>query len=267
MPELPEVETVKNVLTPLLIGAIVTDVTVVKESVIATPLKSFKDELVGSRFLDVKRRGKYLIFVTDKRYLTVHLRMTGSLLSAPPSFPMLPHTHVVIRLSNGRELRFTDPRRFGRLWLSDRPGGITAGLGPEPFEDGFDGVYLRKNFGGKRSAVKSALMDQGLVAGIGNIYADESCFAAGILPFRAAGSLDEGECARLAAAVKAVLTGAIDSLRVDEESYLAAKGRPYGNAYLDVYGRADKRCRRCDGVVERTTIAGRSSYYCPDCQR
>ena len=239
MPELPEVEMVRQVLEPQLCGRCLAGLILNRPEVIAQPgPEIFTQRVAGRRVNELGRRGKYLL----------------------------------VRLDSGDTLRFIDTRRFGRLWLipaggEDEVDGIVR-LGPEPFDVSFDASYLRTKCGSSRRGIKTCLLDQRVVAGIGNIYADEILFAAGIAPNRPAADLSETEWQRLAQAVPAVLSAAIVKNRMTPEQYLAGGGREYrSDRSLNVYGREGAACPVCSAPVIRRTLAGRSSYSCPRCQK
>lgn len=207
MPELPEIETIKHVIEPQITGLAIEKATVLRPEVIAHPAADeFCKAVTGQTVLAMERRGKYLIFhLTQKSRVILHLRMTGCLLVAPPGCPMERHTHVVLQFSNGMELRFSDTRRFGRFWLipfgeEDTDSGIGK-LGPEPFSAGCNAGYLQARLGKREKAIKACLLDQSVVAGIGNIYSDEILFRANINPARPAGSLTAAEWQCLAAEI------------------------------------------------------------------
>ncbi|MCC8058461.1 DNA-formamidopyrimidine glycosylase [Cloacibacillus sp.] len=272
MPELPEVETVRRILEPQLKGLRIVSVTVNHPAVIARPSPEEFCRLTAGRLISgMSRRGKFLSFCLENGgRIVLHLRMTGSLLLTPPAYPLEKHTHLIFHLDDGGELRFTDLRRFGRFWLiengeEDIFSGINR-LGPEPMDDGFSGDYLMSVFAKRKKAVKSCLLDQEFIAGIGNIYADESLFSAKICPERPASSLTGAEWERLAAAIKEALLLGIEENRMSAEEYLAGKGRGYRSRYLNVYGRAGKPCRICGELLCRSFVGGRGSVYCPKCQ-
>lgn len=273
MPELPEVETVRRVLAPQLGGRRIERMTVYHPDVLAHPAPAaFQRAAEGAAFLSADRRGKYLLFRLDTgATILVHLRMTGQLMVTPSAYPLLAHTHVVFRLDNGDELRYTDVRRFGRLWLlgEEETAAFTglAKLGPEPFDPRCSAAYLRAALGARRLPIKAGLLDQTVVAGIGNIYADESLFAAGLHPRRPAASLQTAEWTRLSAAIPAVLQLAIDQNAMTAAEYLAGEGRTYRDAYFQVYGHEGDACPRCGTPIARIKVAGRSSCFCPHCQR
>jgi formamidopyrimidine-DNA glycosylase len=273
MPELPEVETVRRGLEQNLAGDAIVGVEVLREASIAYPdIESFARELAGHKFGKVLRRGKYLLLKLDGGTgLACHLRMSGRLLvrngKHEPSF-----LRVRILLASGRELHFEDMRVFGRLWF--KPKGksfediipsLTA-LGVEPLTD-LSGSYLVQAFSGKAQAVKTALLDQHIIAGVGNIYADESLFLSGLHPTLAAGSLSAAQLERLADNVVAVLEAAIKSGGSSLRDYTDANG-VNGNYQRQawVYGRKGEPCRQCGSAIERIKLNGRSSHFCAKCQ-
>lgn len=274
MPELPEVETVRRVLEPQISGASIQNVTVSRPEVVARPAaEPFCERLTGQSISRMSRRGKFLtVHLESGDSFTLHLRMTGCLLAAPPDCPVEKHTHIVFRLDNGLELRFSDARRFGRFWLigageKDTYSGIDK-LGPEPFDDGLTAEYLEARLGERKKPIKECLMDQRVIAGIGNIYADEILFSAQIHPRRPAGSLTADEWERLAKSIPEVLACFIEKNTVTPEEYLQSKGKDYRNTpFLQVYGHEDDPCPVCKAGLCRLVIGGRSSTYCPACQK
>lgn len=219
MPELPEVETIRRVLEPQVKGLSITAVTVNRPEVIGHPTaEEFCQVLMGQTICAMTRRGKFLSVLLDSGdYFTLHLRMTGCLLLTPADYPAEKHTHIVFHLSSGDELRFSDTRRFGRFWLfckgeSDTYSGMDK-LGLEPFDAGLTADYLQQHFGKRKKAVKECLLDQSVIAGIGNIYSDEILFAAKIHPARPANSLSKTEWEHLAAVVSERLAYFIEKKR------------------------------------------------------
>lgn len=273
MPELPEVETVRRVLAPQLQGLTVQTVTAHRPEVVAHPdAATFCRVLAGQTIADLARRGKFLRILLDSGdQVVLHLRMTGCLLLTPAACPPEKHTHVVFHLSSGDELRFSDPRRFGRFWLlrqgePDTYSGV-AKLGPEPFDSDLTADDLRQRCARRTRAIKECLLDQSVVAGIGNIYADETLFAAGIHPARPANSLSAAEWARLAAEIPRQLAYFTEKNALSPEEYLQSKGQDYRNTpFLQVYGHGGDACPRCGATLCRMVIGGRSSVYCPTCQ-
>ncbi|HWP94888.1 MAG TPA: bifunctional DNA-formamidopyrimidine glycosylase/DNA-(apurinic or apyrimidinic site) lyase [Gammaproteobacteria bacterium] len=270
MPELPEVETTRRGLTPHVVGRTVTAV-VVREARLRWPVPAaLVEQLPGHRITGTARRAKYLLLYTGAGTVIAHLGMSGSLRLLSADTPSRKHDHVDIVLDDGRALRFNDPRRFGTLlWTSDDPlrHALLRGLGPEPLGSDFDGPYLFARSRGRRIAIKPFLMDQKNVVGIGNIYANEALFLAGIRPGRAAGRLSRADCARLARAIKNVLERALAKGGTTLRDYVREDGSPgYFRQYLYVYERDGAPCRRCRTPIKARLQGQRSTYYCPTCQ-
>ena len=273
MPELPEVETIRLVLGPQIKGLTIMSVTVNRPEVISPPTaEGFCQALMGQTIDTMTRRGKFLsVLLNSGDYFVLHLRMTGCLLLTPADYPAEKHTHIVFYLSSGDELRFSDTRRFGRFWLfrkgeSDTYSGMDK-LGLEPFDTGLTAGYLQQHFGKRKKAVKECLLDQSVIAGIGNIYSDEILFAAKIHPARPANSLTKAEWERLAATVPERLAYFIEKNALTPEEYLESKGQDYRNTpFLQVYGRGGEPCPNCGAILCRMTVGGRSCVYCPKCQ-
>ena len=273
MPELPEVETVRRVLEPQLAGRLIKKTVVNRPEVIGWPRpEQFCEGVAEQRITGLERRGKFLLVCLAGGTVVVHLRMTGRLVAVPSGFPEEKHTHVVFHLDNGTELRFIDTRRFGKLWWipdgeEDRFSGLGK-LGPEPFGTAADAGYLQAVCGTRKRAVKECLLDQSIIAGIGNIYADEILFASHIRPDKPARSLSEAEWKSLAKTIPERLNYFIEKNRVTPAEYLAGKGKEYRNTpFLQVYGRKGKPCPVCGAALCRIVIAGRGSVFCPHCQK
>ena len=273
MPELPEVESVRAALAGELAGRRVESVRLSDARCAAWPAaEAFCEGLRGRTFAKLGRRGKFLVAALDDGgKLAVHLRMTGRLLLCDADEATAAHTRAAFLLDDGRELRFVDARRFGRLWLL-RPGeediytGM-AGLGPEPDDPALDAAYLRGVCGKSRRAVKSCLLDQSVVAGIGNIYSDEILHDARIRPDRPACSLSAEEWERLAEAIPRVMRFFTEKNMVTFEEYRQSAGLEYRNTpWLRVYGHAGEACGICGTALERRVIGGRGSVFCPHCQ-
>lgn len=274
MPELPEVETVRRVIEPQIRGLSIQNVVVSRPEVVAYPdadtfAKALKNQVVKG----VRRRGKFLtILLQSGDRVAMHLRMTGCLLFTPPEYEMEKHTHIILQMNNGWELRFADTRRFGRFWYlraeeADTVTGI-QNLGKEPFDADFSAGYLADRLGKRKKSIKECLLDQKAIAGIGNIYSDEILFASGIAPSRLANSLTEEEWEVLANEIPKQLEYFIEKNSLTAEEYLAGKGKDYRNTpYLRVYGRAGKPCQKCGETLQKSVIGGRDSVYCPGCQR
>jgi formamidopyrimidine-DNA glycosylase len=269
MPELPEVETVRRSLLHLR-GRCIERVTVAEPRLRRRIADDFPARLEGRSIADIIRRAKYLLFsLSDGQLLLAHLGMSGALIARPSGAPVEMHDHVRLQVSGGVELVYSDPRRFGLL----RVGYVEdleelAGIGPDPLAATFKLEDLAALARGRRKPVKNLLMDQRALGGIGNIYANEILFAAGIRPSRAAGRLRRDELRRLLAATRSVLRHAIRLGGSSISDYRDGSGRPgYFQLRLRVYDRAGQPCPRCRATVKRKVHAGRSSYYCPVCQR
>lgn len=274
MPELPEVETIKNVIEPQIQGLTIKKAAVRRPEVIAYPAaEEFCKQITEQIISFMERRGKFLmIHLANNSRIILHLRMTGCLLLTPPDDPEEKHTHIIMTLSSGMELRFSDPRRFGRFWLiqngeDDTYSGIGK-LGPEPFSPECSAAYLRERLKKRKRAVKQCLLDQGVIAGIGNIFSDEILFRANIHPSVPANRLTDGEWEILAAEISECLRYYIDKNVISAEDYLETKGQDYRNTpFLQVYGHAGEPCPKCGETLARTVIGGRSSVFCPGCQQ
>lgn len=270
MPELPEVQTILDAIAELILDQPIADVIVGWEGVIdRPPLPVFINDLRGRRVTDVERRGKYMLFhLDDGRWLVMHLRMTGSMRVASPSQPRDKHDHLILKLEDGREWRFNDTRKFGRAYLAWDPAEVTHRLGPEPLSDDFSSPYLAEVLSGRRAPIKSLLLDQRLVAGIGNIYADEALYRARIHPLRPGGSLDVNEVAAVAAAVKSVLAQALTEMGTTLRDYRRPDGSmgSFQNS-LQVFRRTGEPCPTCGAPIRRIIVGGRSTHFCPQEQR
>jgi len=275
MPELPEVETVRRGLNKALKGEEIASVEVLRPLSVGYPdAKKFAKGLAGKAFADVDRRGKYLLInFKDGSGMAVHLRMSGRLLFLKEAKQKGKFLRVAFQLKSGNQLHFEDMRVFGRLWLKGPSKTYeeiipTLGeLGVEPLE-GLTGSHLHKLFKNKKQPIKSALLDQRLIAGVGNIYADESLFRARIHPQTPAGNVTLAECTRLAEEIVGVLNQAIKLGGSSVRDYTDSEG-VNGNYQhtANVYGRKGEPCRVCKKTIERIRIVGRSSHFCPSCQK
>ncbi len=270
MPELPEVETTRRGLEPLIVGKSIESFEI-REPRLRWPVPDDLDEKLGGRpIVRLGRRAKYLLVVTDGGTLVVHFGMSGNLryLSDPRSAAA--HDHVDICLAGGGVVRFNDPRRFGSLHFASEPLGhpLLRSLGPEPLGDQFDGEYLARSCSGRRVAIKQHLMNSRVVAGVGNIYASEALFRAGIHPARQAGRIARRRLHTLADSVRAVLNDAIGEGGTTLRDFVASDGRPgYFRMSLAVYDRENAPCRRCGRPVRMRRLGQRATYYCASCQR
>jgi formamidopyrimidine-DNA glycosylase len=278
MPELPEVETIRRDLEKEVVGACVADVWVSPRwaSLAHTQFpghRAFRQRVVGRRIEQLQRRGKYLIFHLDSGCLVFHLGMSGQLLmtqNAERKTRNAKHLHALFTFTDGRALRFVDPRTFGELRAVSEASEI-AGLrqmGPEPLDPKFTWRQLAQTLQKKQVKVKAALLDQRVIAGVGNIYADEALFESGIHPERLCATLTHDEARRLHRAVKAVLRRAVQSrgTTLTDSRYRDAFGKEGGHR-PQVYGRAGEPCVRCGATIQRGVLSGRSFHFCPQCQK
>jgi formamidopyrimidine-DNA glycosylase len=269
MPELPEVETIARGLAKRISGDVIESVWLgSKPEPLKSPASEIEAALRGKRISTVRRLGKHIVFDLESAsgsasaQWIVHLGMTGSLLVCPPGLELEKHTHAVLQLASGRELRFVDPRRFGRLSVIEK----FEAPGAEPLQIAFDDFAVL--FHKRKTPIKSALLNQSLLSGVGNIYADEALFRARIRPRRRAASLTRDELRRLHQALKTVLKEAIKLGGSSVSDYVDADGEEgFFQLKHRVYGREGKPCRICKTPVKRIVIAGRSSHYCPRCQK
>lgn len=268
MPELPEVQTVVDTLRrALTAGRTVQVVSHLRQDMLRGCDASFPRKLAGRSIEDVSRRGKRIILrLDDGNRFYVHLGMTGRLTVDLPAAPPRAHTHLVVRLLDGREIRFVDPRRFGAIvWLGTEQTDDSR-LGPEPLT--MVAADLASRLAQTRRAVKTALLDQRLIAGIGNIYADEALFAAGIHPIARASRLTDAQVQRLARTIKQVLRRAIRHGGSTLRDYVDANGAGGRFQLLHrVYDREGKPCARCGSAIRRIVLGGRSTHFCPTCQK
>ena len=270
MPELPEVETARRGLRPLVVGQTIRSLAV-REPRLRWPVEPSLDRRLRNRTVrDLSRRGKYLLMSTGDGALLVHLGMSGSLRFLPRRTEPARHDHVDLNFQSGALLRFNDPRRFGSLHWSAAPEThwLLKNLGPEPLGDEFGGDYLWRVSRGRRVAIKTLLMNGRIVAGLGNIYANEALFRAGIHPSRPAGRVSRKRLRRLAGAVEEVLREAIRAGGTTLRDFIGGDGKPgYFQLALDAYGRAGEPCVRCGRPIKVRTVGQRATYYCARCQR
>jgi formamidopyrimidine-DNA glycosylase len=265
VPELPEVETTAHRLEPDLVGRTISAVH------LGWPRHTPEPDLLcsllpGRRVTRIGRRGKFIVIGLDPpdRTLLIHLRMSGRLSIVPAGTEPDPYAHTVLTLDDGHELRFSDTRKFGQLYLPADPNQILGKLGPEPLSAEFTPDWLVEALSGRRRAIKPLLLEQSFVAGLGNIYADEVLFRARIDPRRPANSLANREVQELHAAIRQVLREAIDHQGTSLDWVYPEGGM---EDRLQVYGRADEPCVCCQTPIERIVLGQRGTYFCPSCQR
>lgn len=270
MPELPEVETTRRGIAPHIEGRTVEQV-IVRHSQLRWPVsEELCESACGQIILSVSRRAKYLLLNTAAGTMIIHLGMSGSLRIAKDATPLTKHDHIDICLDSGQRLRYRDPRRFGAmLWTSGDPlqHSLLSSLGPEPLDEVFDGNYLYQRARRRAIPVKQFIMDGHVVVGVGNIYANESLFLAGIHPGRSAGRIGLARYQRLAGLIKSVLAEAIQAGGTSLRDFVNGDGNPgYFSRALQVYGRAGQACIRCQANLKEIRMAQRSTVYCANCQ-
>lgn len=271
MPELPEVEVSRMGIAPHLEGQQIQQV-VVRDKRLRWPIPDAVTNLEGAVIQQVERRAKYLILHTDNGYLILHLGMSGKLRVVPSDSLVVKHDHFDLQLNNGQCLRFNDPRRFGCVLLSQEHPGLDhpllRDLGPEPLTEAFTADYLHAKAQGKQQSVKTFIMDNHVVVGVGNIYANESLFKAGIHPKRAAGKVRLARYQKLVPIIKEILTAAIAQGGTTLQDFTQADGSPgYFKQHLNVYGRGGKQCMVCKSELKEIRLGQRSTVYCARCQR
>jgi formamidopyrimidine-DNA glycosylase len=267
MPELPEVETVKNELIPYVLGRIITGITPVWAGIVKeVPVEEFQKRVTGQKITALSRHGKYLLFhLSNGDKLVVHLKMTGSLIlgtSEPPKY-----TRAIIHLEDGLNIYFRDPRKFGVLKLIKDVSEVKSKLGPEPFDRDFTVKIFAERLKNRKSPIKALLLDQKFLAGVGNMYADEALFAARIHPARISGSLTAEESDRLHHAIRQVLKAGIRNKGASIVTYYHPDGST-GTAHFQfkVAHGMQETCTVCSTPIKRIVVRGRGTYYCPKCQ-
>lgn len=271
MPELPEVETVVRGVRESLVGRTITGVSLDWPAGLVTPDSMlFAARIAGQTVRRVDRRGKYILITLDPDTLIIHLKMTGRLYVVPDAAEQ--HTdrwvHFTFQLDNAHQLRFSDSRKFGRVYLVEDPAQVTGLLGPEPLDEVFTLDLFRARLAGRSGALKPLLLNQMFLAGMGNIYVDEALFASGLHPLRRAGSLDEGDIARLYEAIRCVLDEGVRREGASVNWYRKPDGTK-GSAQngLNVYGRTGLPCPRCGTPVIKIVVGQRGTHLCPTCQK
>ena len=270
MPELPEVETTRRGIAPHVKGQILRDVVVRQPSLRWPVPEDLADKIVGKTCYDVSRRGKYLLLSVDGGAVMIHLGMSGSLRIVAGDEPAMFHDHVDFCLADGRRLRYTDPRRFGSvLWQPEGESHeLLSSLGPEPLTDTFCTTYLLDKAKDKRQPIKSFIMDSKVVVGVGNIYANEALFNAGIHPKRQAGRISAARMNNLVNEIKVVLAQAIEQGGTTLKDFVGGDGQPgYFKQSLNVYGRGGQDCMKCGETLLEVRMTQRTTVYCKHCQR
>lgn len=266
MPELPEVETVRRGLEGVLVGRTISSVRLLRADLRRAMPKDANALLAGQRIIAIRRRAKYLRIETTGPHVLSHLGMTGSWNTSDQPVPLREHDHVVLTFSDGGVATYNDPRRFGMFeWWTEE---AVAELGPEPLGADFNSRVLKQALRGKKAKVKSLLMDQRVVVGVGNIYASEALFRAGVSPLRASGRVTSQECERLVDSVRVVLAEAIavGGSTISDYRQVGGEHGGFQHRFL-VYDKAGAPCPRCQQPIVMRVVAGRSSFFCRRCQR
>lgn len=270
MPELPEVEVCRQGISPHIINQTVTQV-IVRNAQLRWPIPNSVQKMVNHKVETVERRSKYLLIKCSQGTLVVHLGMSGTIRVIEASTPVAKHDHFDLVLASGKVLRLNDPRRFGAvLWFDKHidEQGLLAKLGPEPFSDEFTSGYLYEKSRNRKVPIKTFLMNNHIVVGVGNIYANESLFKAGILPTALACTISKKRFDKLTVIIKEVLAAAIEQGGTTLKDFTQSDGRPgYFAQQLLVYGRAGKKCMVCETILKEVRQSNRSSVFCPTCQK
>ncbi|MBA2878438.1 formamidopyrimidine-DNA glycosylase [Anoxybacillus kamchatkensis] len=270
MPELPEVETVRRTLLPLVVGKTIERVKVHWEKIVQHPdVETFCDRLKGQTIYDIERRGKFLIFQLDDVVLVSHLRMEGRYIYEKENAPFDRHTHIFFTFTDRTELRYRDVRKFGTMHLFNKGENVPplSNIGIEPLDEQFTVLWLTDQLQRTKRTIKAVLLDQTIVAGLGNIYVDEVLFRSSIHPERIAATLTEQEIEALHEAIVETIREAIEKGGSTVRTYVNTQGKiGTFQTQLYVYGRVNKPCRRCGEPIVKTMVANRGTHYCKHCQ-
>ena len=268
MPELPEVQTVLDTLATKIKNRKIVDIKIRYSPIIECSNTRFKNSLIGQHFRKFKRRGKYLLFEMDDITLVSHLRMEGKYFILDPSVPLSKHDHIIFKLDNGKDLRYNDVRKFGRMELMDKDDDYLEfkKLGPEPFSKYFNLKYCKDYLKNKNKPIKEVLLDQSFVAGIGNIYADEILFAMKVNPKTKANKLTDNNIKDLISNTRRILNKAIKAGGTTIRSYTSSLGVT-GRFQLKLNVHTMSKCKVCDNDIKKIVVGGRGTYYCPKCQK
>jgi len=264
MPELPEVETITNRLRVQVLNASIRDCDVRWRKSVATPnADQFIHQIKDQRILSLSRRGKFILFQLTYDVLLIHLRMSGDLLVDPETNSIDKHDQIIFTLDTGQVIKFNDTRKFGRVWLTDDPESVVGKLGPEPFSEAFTPAIFFDALHGKHRQIKPLLLDQSFLAGLGNIYTDESLFDAGISPRTISADINAPTSERLHASIRKVLLKGIENNGASID--WVYKGGGFQN-HFRVYQRTGQPCLNCGTPIQKTVIGQRGTHYCPNCQ-
>lgn len=270
MPELPEVETVVRTLETLIKDQKIVRINVLYPNIIEGDVNDFKRRLTGQTFRNFKRRGKYLLFEMDDVLLVSHLRMEGKYYVLDDDTPYNKHTHIIFKLANGKSLQYNDVRKFGRMYLDkiEENYEVFRDLGPEPWSKNFNVDYVKSKLVNNKKPIKTVLLDQGFVSGIGNIYADEILFKCEVDPRTIANKLEEKDYLNIIKYTKATLKKAIEAGGTTIRSYTSSLGvTGLFQLSLNVHQRVNEPCPKCNTTIIKTVVGGRGTYICPTCQK
>lgn len=268
MPELPEVQTVLDTLQTKIKNRKIVDIKILYKPIIDCPEKAFKKKLIGQHFRKFKRRGKYLLFEMDDITLVSHLRMEGKYFIVDDKFPKSKHDHVIFYLDNGKQMRYNDVRKFGRMELieKDEDYKVFKNLGPEPFSKDFNLKYCKEYLSKKKLPIKQVILDQSFVAGVGNIYADEIIYAMKVNPKTPCFKLNDDNIKDLISNTRRILKGAIKAGGTTIRSYTSSLGVT-GRFQLKLKVHTMDTCKVCGKSIKKIVVGGRGTYYCPSCQK
>lgn len=274
MPELPEVETIRNTLKRFIINKTIEDVAVYWPNIVKHPddVEEFKHILIGQTFRDIARKGKFLLFELDDYVLVSHLRMEGKYSVHSQDEPYVKHTHIVFSFTNGEDLRYNDVRKFGTMHVFNKGEELTQKpldhLGPDPFEEAFTFEYMKEKLARTSRVVKSALLDQTIVAGLGNIYVDETLFKAGIHPLKRANDLSIADIKAINKYAFIILRDAVKQGGTTIRSYTNSVGEMgLFQQELFVYAQEDEPCKNCGDIIIKMKVSGRGTHVCETCQK
>lgn len=268
MPELPEVQTVLDTLANQIKNRKIINIKILYKPIVECSDRTFKNKLIGQHFRNFKRRGKYLLFEMDDITLVSHLRMEGKYFILDDKTPLSKHDHVIFYLDNGKQLRYNDVRKFGRMELIKKDDDYSEfkQLGPEPFSKNFNLDYCKEYLNNKRLPIKQVLLDQSFVAGIGNIYADEILYAMKVNPKKDANKLSDQNIKDLISSTRTILKRAIKAGGTTIRSYTSSLGVT-GRFQLKLKVHTMSKCQCCGEEIKKIVVGGRGTYYCPKCQK
>ena len=272
MPEIAEVQTVREVLKRKVLRKRIKNVNIIYNKIIENDIDDFKKRIIGKEFIDIDRRGKWLLFDLGEDYLCSHLRMEGKYFCKDHNEEIDKHEHIIFEFDDNTDLRYKDVRKFGRMCLVKKDEidsyEPVAKQGIEPISDKLSKEYIYERFKNKKIPIKSLLLDQTIIAGLGNIYADEVAYRAKVNPLKMGNEIKISECERIKDACKEIITKAIEYGGTTIRSYTSSLGvTGHYQDFLEVHTKEGKKCNRCGSIIKKEKVGGRSTYYCPKCQK